>query len=115
MDFGSILILGSIAFFAILLSVGPYLELKGKILFEKQKRAPVLKGRFGMGLMVVSILVFVVGLVLRSVLDSSVVSPFVIGGYLLWIVGGIIAVARNELLAFMVSDEEKEALKGDQN
>ncbi|MEI3607235.1 hypothetical protein SPD48_16265 [Pseudogracilibacillus sp. SE30717A] len=115
MDFGSVLILGSVAVFAILLSVGPYLELKGKILFEKQKRAPVLKGRFGMGLMVVSILVFVIGLLLRSVLDASVVTPFVIGGYLLWIVGGVIAVARNELLAFMVSDEEKEALKGDHN
>ncbi len=115
MDLGSVLILGSVAVFAILLSVGPYLELKGKILFEKQKRAPVLKGRFGMGLMVVSIILFVVGLVLRSVLDANVVTPFVIGGYLLWIVGGIIAVARNELLAFMVSEEEKEAMKGDHN
>lgn len=112
MDLGSIFILGSVAFFAVLLSVGPYLELKGKILFEKQKRAPVLKGRFGMGLMVVAIIVFVGGLVLRSVLAASVVTPFVISAYLLWIVGGVIAVWRNELLAIMVTEEDKEALKG---
>src|SRR5690625_3752099 len=115
MDIGSVLILGSVVVFAIFLSVGPYLELKGKILFEKQKKAPVLKGRFGMGLMVASFVVFVVALVFRSFFPASIVTPFVIGSYLLWIVGGIIAVARNELLAFMVSDEEKKALKGDQN
>lgn len=113
MDFGSVLILGSVVVFAILLSVGPYLELKGKILFEKQEKDPVLKGRFGMGLMVLSFFMFVIALILRSVLAGSVVTPFVMIGYLLWIVGGIIAVARNELLSFMVSEEEKEALKGE--
>lgn len=115
MDFGSILILGSIIIFAILLSVGPYLELKGKILFEKQEKPPVLKGRFGMGLMIISFLMFVIALILRMALAADVVTPFVIGGYLLWIVGGVIAVARNELLSFMVSEEEKKALKGDNN
>src|SRR5699024_757356 len=115
MDIGSVLILGSVVVFGLFLSIGPYLELKGKILFEKQKKAPVLKGRFGMGIMIISFLTFLVALIFRSVLPADIVYPFVIGGYLLWVVGGIIAVARNEMLAFMVSDEEKKALKGDRN
>src|SRR5699024_12280910 len=78
-------------------------------------KAPVLKGRFGMGIMIISFLTFLVALIFRSVLPADIVSPFVRGGYLLCVVGGIIAVARNEMLSFMVSDEEKKALKGDRN
>ncbi|AQQ55611.1 hypothetical protein [Planococcus lenghuensis] len=107
MDFGSVLILGSIIFFAILLSVGPIMELKGKILFENQDKPPVLKGRYGMGVMWSGALLFVLSLVLRSVLPGDVVTPFVMAGYGLWIIGGIIAVARNEVLAFMVPENER--------
>ncbi|MEK4025939.1 hypothetical protein [Sporosarcina sp. FSL W7-1283] len=107
MDFVSVLILGSIVFFALLLSIGPYFELKGKILFEREK-SPVTKGRIGMGLMVLSMVIFVIALVLRTQLSSHTVTPYVMGGYLLWIIGGVIAVIRNEMLAFMVPDEEIE-------
>lgn len=107
MDFLSILILGSILFFSVLLTVGPIMELKGKILFEKPKREPVLKGRYGMGLMVIGFLLFLIALVLRSVFSSETVTPMVMSGYALWIVGGIVSVARNEALAILVPKDEK--------
>ncbi len=109
MDFGSILILGSVALFAIILSVGTIMELRGKILFEKQEKAPKIKGRYGMGIMFFGLLLFVVALLCRSIASSEQVSPFVWSGYGLWIFGGLIAVVRNEMLKMMVSKEEREA------
>lgn len=108
MDLGSVLILGSVAIIAIILIIGPIMEMRGKILFKDQKRAPVLKGRFGMGIMFFGALLFVVALILRSTMTSDQVSPFVWSGYILWIIGGIIAVARNELLKMMVSKEDQD-------
>lgn len=108
MDFGSVLILGSVGLFAIILTIGPIMELRGKILFEKQEKSPKIKGRYGMGIMILGITLFVVALLFRSTLSSEQVSPFVWTGYGLWIFGGIVAVARNEMLKMMVSEEERE-------
>jgi hypothetical protein len=108
MDLGSVLILGSVGLFAIILIIGPMMELRGKILFEKQEKPPKIKGRYGMGIMFLGLLLFVVALLFRPIAASEQVSPFVWSGYTLWILGGIIAVARNEMLKMMVPEEERE-------
>ena len=108
MDFWSVVIILSVLVSALILIVGPLMEVRGKILFADETRAPVVKGRFGMGLMVVSAVLFVGGLLFRMRFSSVVVAPIVIGGYVLWFLGGIIAVIRNESLRIMtVRNEEK--------
>ncbi|WP_164214800.1 hypothetical protein [Virgibacillus sp. YIM 98842] len=108
MDLGSVLILGSVGLFAIVLIIGTIMELRGKILFEKQEKSPKIKGRYGMGIMYFGLALFVVALLFRPGFTSEQVSPFVWWGYGLWIFGGLIAVARNEMLKMMVSKEERE-------
>ena len=103
MDFWSLVIILSILAAAVALIVGPLMELKGKVLFVDQPKKPVVKGRVGMGVMVLSGTLFAVGLILRTWFSSAVVTPIVIGGYLLWFVGGIIAVIRNESLKIMTT------------
>lgn len=103
MDFWSLVIILSILASAVALIVGPLMEIKGKMLFVDQPRKPVVKGRVGMGVMVLSGTLFAVGLILRMWFDSAIVTPIVIGGYLLWFVGGIIAVIRNESLKIMTT------------
>ena len=108
MDFWSFVIVASILFSALVLVVGPLMEWKGKVLFVDQPRKPVVRGRVGMGVMVVSGALFVVGLILRMRFESTSVAPIVIGGYVLWFVGGIIAVIRNESLKIMTADRSDE-------
>lgn len=108
MDFISVLILGSVVVIAIVLIIGPIMEVRGKILFEEEKTPPKIKGRYGMGIMFAGLIVFFLFLLLRSLFSSAFVTPFVIGGYLIWILGGLIAVIRNETLKFMLSKEELE-------
>lgn len=102
MDFWSIIIIISVIASTLVMIVGPIMETKGKILFLESKRKPATRGRIGMGLMFISTVMFVGGLVLRQYLSARKVTPFVLGGYILWFVGGIIAVYRNEALKFMV-------------
>lgn len=111
MDFWSIIIIISILLSTLVMIIGPIMESKGKILFLEPKRNPVTKGRFGMGLMWVSIIVFVGGLIFRQFLSAEIVTPFVIGGYAFWFVGGIIAVYRNEVLKFMVENHDTYSTK----
>ena len=107
MDFWSLVITCSVAVSAVVLIVGPLLEMRGVMLFVDETRGPVVRGRVGMGLMAVSVVLFVGGLILRTRFSSAVVTPFVIGGYVLWFVGGIVAVVRNETLKAMVSQSKK--------
>lgn len=103
MDFWSLVIILSILASAVALVVGPLMELRGKMLFVDQPREPVVKGRIGMGVMALSATLFTAGLILRVWFESAFVTPIVIGGYLLWFVGGIIAVVRNESLRVMTT------------
>ena len=104
MDFWSLVILLSILISATVLVIGPLMEWKGKVLFVEQSRKPVVRGRVGMGLMAVSAVLFTAGLLLRMRFESMLVTPVVIGGYVLWFVGGIIAALRNESLKIMTAD-----------
>ncbi|UCZ52889.1 hypothetical protein LGQ02_19240 [Bacillus shivajii] len=104
MDFISILILGSVVVFGVILTIGPIMEMRGKFLFEKQEKPPVIRGRVGMGLMAVGIILFIGAVASRMFLESGTVTPFAMSGYGLWIVGGVVAVWRNELLKFMVPE-----------
>jgi hypothetical protein len=106
MDFWSFIIILSIVASGLLMIVGPLLELKGKILFLESKYTPKTKNRWGMGLMLVSFVIFLSGLFLRSALPSETVTPIVLGAFVLWFVGGFAAVIRNEVLGIMVSDEK---------
>ena len=108
MDFWSFVIVLSILASALVLVVGPLMEWKGKVLFIDQPRKPVVRGRVGMGVMVVSGALFTAGLILRMRFASTSVAPIVIGGYVLWFVGGIIAVIRNESLKIMTADRSDE-------
>ncbi|MCG8400591.1 MAG: hypothetical protein MJA84_03235 [Firmicutes bacterium] len=107
MDFWGLVVILSILASALVLIIGPLMEVRGKILFVNQTRKPVTRGRFGMGIMLVSAILFVAGLILRMGFSSETVAPIVIGGYALWFVGGIIAVIRNESLKIMVSGSSK--------
>lgn len=106
-DLGSILILGSVSILALILLGGSILEMRGIILFEHQEKAPVVKGRYGMAIMWFGGLMFIVSLVLRTKFTSDQISPFVFSGYFIWVVGGIIALIRNELLK-MLGPQEKQ-------
>lgn len=101
MDLWSILIILSVFVSTIVMIVGPLMETRGKILFDKEK-PPKVKGRFGMGIMVISMVFFIGGLFLRQVMESEIITVLVLGGYFLWFIGGIIAVSRNEVLKFMI-------------
>ncbi len=109
MDFLALLVILSILGSALVLIIGPLMEARGKILFVNEKRKPVTRGRIGMGIMFVSAVLFVGGLVLRMSFSSETVAPVVIGGYILWFIGGIIAVIRNESLKIMVDRSSKAA------
>ncbi|MDK2933827.1 MAG: hypothetical protein PWP27_1637 [Clostridiales bacterium] len=102
MDFKSILIIASIVISTLLMIIGPYLEYKGKISFIENKNKPITKKRYGMAIMFISALLFVIGLIMRTSFTSAQVTPIVIIGYVLWFVGGIIAVIRNETLKIMI-------------
>ena len=108
MDFWSVVIVGSIVISGLVMIIGPVMELKGKILFLKPAHSPRISGRWGMGLMLVSFLLFVIGLVLRAVLSADVVTPIVLTSFTLWFVGGIAAVIRNEVLKVMLPVSESE-------
>mgnify|MGYP001342030337 CR=1 FL=1 len=111
MDFWGTIIILSIITSALVMIIGPIMELKGKILFMEPKNPPKTRGRWGMGLMLVSIVVFFGGLFGRAFFPSQVVTPIVLGSYTLWFVGGIVAVSRNEMLKIMVTDR-KESMQG---
>ena len=98
MDFIAILILGSSILSAVIFLAGPYLESRGIILFEHSKSSPRTKGRTGIKLMVAGAIIFLLGLLARNWLESSAVTPVVLIGYVLWFVGGFVAVVRNEVI-----------------
>lgn len=104
MDFGALVVILLIVASGLLMIIGPLMELKGKILFLEPKYKPRTTGRWGIGLMVFSFVMFLIGLVLRAYLSSEIVSPIVVGSYFLWFAGGIVAVVRNETLKMMVEN-----------
>jgi len=98
MDFIAVLILGSSILSAVVFLVGPYLESRGLMLFEHNKSSPRTKGRTGIKLMATGAIIFLLGLLARNWLESPAVTPIVLIGYVLWFVGGFVAVVRNEVI-----------------
>jgi hypothetical protein len=113
MDFWGIIIILSIVASGLLMIIGPALEMRGKIFFLKPINPPKIKGRWGMGLMVFSFVLFTLGLFLRAVLPAEVVTPIVLGSFFLWFVGGFAAVIRNEVLKVMLTVSEDEESRGE--
>lgn len=111
MDFWGTVIILSILASGLIMIIGPIMEMRGKILFLESKTSPKITGRWGMGLMGIALLLFFGGLVLRTVFSSEVVTPIVIGGFILWFVGGITAVIRNETLKIMLENTVDSAKK----
>jgi hypothetical protein len=101
MDIGSIAIILSVALSGLFMIIGPIMEVKGYIFFQKPLCEPKTKGRYGIGIMTIGGILFVLGLILRINTSSLQVTPFVIGGYVLWFLGGIIALLRNETLSIL--------------
>lgn len=106
MDVWAIIIIASIAVSGLVMIIGPLIELKGKILFLEPKTPPKTSRRWGMLLMLIGAIIFVIGLVLRPVLSSGIVTPIVLIGFALWFIAGVIALIRNEMLKFLVSPSE---------
>lgn len=101
MDIGGIAIILSVALSGLFMIIGPIIEVKGYIFFQKPLCEPKTEGRYGMGIMAIGGILFIIGLILRTNLSSPQVTPFVIGGYVLWFLGGIIALLRNETLSIL--------------
>ncbi|MFT9848832.1 hypothetical protein [Aneurinibacillus sp. REN35] len=115
MDFWGGIIILSIVASGLLMIVGPIMEMRGKILFLQPSKPPKTKARWGMGLMIVSFILFIAGLFLRAALPSEVVTPIVLGSFVLWFVGGFAAVIRNEVLKVMLAITEVERPRSELN
>lgn len=100
MDLAGVFIILIVSLSGIFMIVGPIIEARGHILLEKPKSKPRYSGRYGIGTMFGGGALFVVGLLLRTNLTSQQVTPMVVGGYILWFLGGIIALIRNESLRY---------------
>lgn len=112
MDVWAIIIIVLLAASGLVTIIGPIMDLTGKILFLESKTPPKTEKRWGMLLMFIAILLFVIGLILRTVLPSNVVTPIVLIGFVLWFVAGVISLVRNEMLKFLVpSEDSKDAKK----
>lgn len=100
MDIGGIVVIASVALSGLFMIIGPIMEVRGRICFEKPLCKPKYNGRYGMGVMFGGGILFVIGLLLRASMTSQQVTPLVVSGYILWFVGGIIALIRNESLNY---------------
>lgn len=115
MDFWGGIIILFIAASGLLMIVGPIMEMRGKTLFLKPSKPPRIKARWGMGLMVISFILFIAGLFSRAFLPSEVVTPIVLGSFVAWFIGGFAAVIRNEVLKVMLAVTEVERPRSELN
>lgn len=98
MDFITVLIFLSIGLSTLLMIIGPLLEWRGIIFFEKSKCPPRTKNRYGMMLMFVGAVLFIGGCVARNWISSAEATRFVFAGFILWFIGGFVSVIRNEVI-----------------
>lgn len=101
MDIITILIMASIIASTLLMIIGPIMEFRGKIFFLESKHAPVTSKRYGMRIMTLGAVMFIGGCVLRGALSGQIINFLVLGGYVVWFIGGFISVIRNEIIKML--------------
>lgn len=107
MDFITILIMSSIVASTLLMIIGPLMEFKGKILFLESNHPPVLEKRYGMRIMTIGAILFIGGCILRNWYSGRIITLLVLSGYVVWFLGGFIAVIRNEVIKMIGKQVEK--------
>ncbi len=106
MDFITVLIFISILLSTLAMIIGPALEFKGKFFFLENKNPPKTSKRYGMWIMTISAIIFVVGCIARQFTNSSYINIVVISSYVLWFIGGFVSLIRNETLKMLVQKSE---------